>query len=62
MKTRRGEPSLDVEEIVLLAKISRPLPDTFHGLKDPELRYRQLRRPPDERGDAGRVRHEGSCD
>jgi lysyl-tRNA synthetase class 2 len=41
MKTRRGEPSLDVEELVLLAKISRPLPDTFHGLKDPELRYRQ---------------------
>jgi lysyl-tRNA synthetase, class II len=41
MKTRRGEPSLDVEEVVLLAKISRSLPDTFHGLKDPELRYRQ---------------------
>jgi lysyl-tRNA synthetase, class II len=41
MKTRRGEPSLDVEELVLLAKISRSLPDTFHGLKDPELRYRQ---------------------
>ncbi len=41
MKTRRGEPSLDVEELILLAKISRPLPDTFHGLKDTELRYRQ---------------------
>ena len=37
MKTRRGEPSLDVEELVLLAKISRPLPDTFHGLKDPSF-------------------------
>ncbi len=41
MKTRRGEPSLAVDELVLLAKVRRPLPDTFHGLKDPELRYRQ---------------------
>ena len=41
MKTRRGEPSLDVEELVLLAKNSRPLPDTFHGLRDTELKYRQ---------------------
>jgi lysyl-tRNA synthetase, class II len=41
MKTKRGEPSLAVDELVLLAKIGRPLPDTFHGLKDTELRYRQ---------------------
>ena len=41
MKTKRGEPSLAVDELVLLAKIRRSLPDTFHGLKDPELRYRQ---------------------
>jgi lysyl-tRNA synthetase, class II len=40
-KTRRGEPSLAVEELVLLAKIRRPLPDTFHGVQDPETRYRQ---------------------
>ncbi len=40
-RTRRGEPSLAVDELELLAKIRRPLPDTFHGLKDPELRYRQ---------------------
>jgi lysyl-tRNA synthetase class 2 len=40
-RTRRGEPSLAVDELVLLAKIRRPLPDTFHGVKDPELRYRQ---------------------
>ena len=40
-KTRRGEPSLAVDELTLLAKIRRPLPDTFHGLKDTELRYRQ---------------------
>ena len=41
MKTKRGEPSLAVDELVLLAKIRRSLPDTFHGLKDTELRYRQ---------------------
>jgi lysyl-tRNA synthetase class 2 len=40
-KTRRGEPSLAVDGIELLAKIRRPLPDTFHGIKDTELRYRQ---------------------
>src|SRR6266516_287647 len=40
-RARRGEPSLAVDELTLLAKIARPLPDTFHGLKDPELRYRQ---------------------
>ena len=40
-KTRRGEPSLAVDELTLLAKIRRPLPDTFHGLRDTELRYRQ---------------------
>jgi lysyl-tRNA synthetase class 2 len=41
MKTRRGEPSLAVDRIELLAKIRRPLPDTFHGLRDTEARYRQ---------------------
>ena len=41
MRTRRGEPSLRVHELVPLAKNRRPLPDTFHGLRDPELRYRQ---------------------
>ena len=41
MKTKRGEPSLAVDELVLLAKVRRSLPDTFHGLKDTELRYRQ---------------------
>jgi lysyl-tRNA synthetase class 2 len=40
-KTRRGEPSLAVDEFELLAKIARPLPDTFHGLTDTETRYRQ---------------------
>jgi lysyl-tRNA synthetase class 2 len=40
-KTRRGEPSLAVDELVLLAKIARPLPDTYHGLVDTETRYRK---------------------
>jgi lysyl-tRNA synthetase class 2 len=40
-RARRGEPSLAVDELVLLGKIRRPLPDTFHGLKDVEARYRQ---------------------
>jgi lysyl-tRNA synthetase class 2 len=41
MRTRRGEPSLAVDELELLAKIRRPLPDTFHGLQDVEARYRR---------------------
>jgi lysyl-tRNA synthetase, class II len=40
-RTKRGEPSLAVEKAELLAKIKRPLPDTFHGLTDVETRYRQ---------------------
>jgi lysyl-tRNA synthetase class 2 len=40
-KTRRGEPSLAVRELVLLGKIRSPLPDTFHGLTDTEARYRR---------------------
>jgi lysyl-tRNA synthetase, class II len=40
-RAKRGEPSLAVDELELLAKIHRPLPDTFHGLTDVETRYRQ---------------------
>jgi lysyl-tRNA synthetase class 2 len=40
-KTRRGEPSLEVRGLELLAKIRAPLPDTFHGLTDVEARYRR---------------------
>ena len=40
-KSRRGEPSLQVTELELLAKNRAPLPDTFHGLTDVELRYRK---------------------
>jgi lysyl-tRNA synthetase, class II len=40
-KTKRGEPSLAVTELQLLAKIGRPLPDTYHGVVDAETRYRK---------------------
>src|SRR5436305_5335259 len=40
-KSRRGEPSLQVDSLELLAHIHTPLPDTFHGLTDVELRYRK---------------------
>jgi lysyl-tRNA synthetase class 2 len=40
-RTKRGEPSLAVDELQTLAKIKRPLPDTFHGLVDAETRYRK---------------------
>jgi lysyl-tRNA synthetase, class II len=41
MKTRRGEPSLAADSVEVLAKIRRPLPDTFHGVTDVEARYRR---------------------
>jgi lysyl-tRNA synthetase class 2 len=40
-RSKRGEPSVEVTELQLLAKIRRPLPDTFHGVTDRETRYRQ---------------------
>jgi lysyl-tRNA synthetase class 2 len=40
-KSRRGEPSLAVSRLELLAKIRAPLPDTFHGVTDVEQRYRR---------------------
>jgi lysyl-tRNA synthetase, class II len=40
-RSKRGEPSLVVDRLELLAKIKRPLPDTFHGVTDVETRYRQ---------------------
>ncbi len=39
--TKTGETSVHVHSITLLSKSLRPLPEKFHGLKDPELRYRQ---------------------
>jgi lysyl-tRNA synthetase class 2 len=40
-KSRRGEPSLMVDALEVLSRIRTPLPDTFHGLTDVELRYRK---------------------
>lgn len=40
-KTKTGEWTLLVSELKLLCKTIRPLPEKFHGLKDPEKRYRQ---------------------
>ena len=40
-KSRRGEPSLAVDELTVLARNRSPLPDTFHGLTDTETRYRR---------------------
>ena len=39
-KTRAGEISVHATEVVLLAKALLPLPEKFHGLKDPDLRFR----------------------
>ena len=40
-RTKTGEVSVHARELTLLSKSLRPLPEKFHGLKDPELRYRQ---------------------
>ncbi|MGF7060895.1 lysine--tRNA ligase [Brassicibacter mesophilus] len=40
-KTKMGEISVKAEEISLLSKSLQILPEKWHGLKDPELRYRQ---------------------
>ncbi|AFS79355.1 lysyl-tRNA ligase LysS [Gottschalkia acidurici 9a] len=40
-KTKTGEVSVRVKEITLLTKSLQILPEKFHGLKDPDLRYRQ---------------------
>jgi len=39
--TKTGELSILVENLTLLAKSLRPLPEKWHGLKDIETRYRQ---------------------
>ena len=40
-KSRRGEPSVLAESVEVLSRNTQPLPDTFHGLTDVELRYRK---------------------
>ena len=41
-KTKTGEISIHAKEVTLLSKSLRPLPEKFHGLKDTDLRYRQI--------------------
>jgi lysyl-tRNA synthetase class 2 len=41
IRTRAGELSLELTDLVLLAKSLRPLPEKWHGLTDLESRYRQ---------------------
>ncbi|MBV8693587.1 MAG: lysine--tRNA ligase, partial [Actinobacteria bacterium] len=41
MKTRKGELSVRVHEWVLLAHTRRQFPDKWHGLSDPDTRFRQ---------------------
>jgi len=40
-RARRGEPSLFADTVEVLSRNTQPLPDTFHGLTDVELRYRK---------------------
>ncbi|MBW2449667.1 MAG: lysine--tRNA ligase [Deltaproteobacteria bacterium] len=40
-KTKTGEWTLLASELTLVCKSTRPLPEKFHGLKDPEKRYRR---------------------
>jgi lysyl-tRNA synthetase class 2 len=39
--TKTGEPSVHVRALTVLAKALRPLPEKWHGLTDPETRYRR---------------------
>jgi lysyl-tRNA synthetase, class II len=41
VRTKRGELSVKPRDLVLLTKSLRPLPEKWHGIKDPELRYRR---------------------
>jgi lysyl-tRNA synthetase class 2 len=41
MKSKTNEITIEVDRLVLLTKSLRPLPSTWHGLKDVEERYRQ---------------------
>lgn len=40
-RTRRNEPTIQVNSIKLLSKSLKPLPEKWHGLKNVETRYRQ---------------------
>lgn len=40
-RTQKGEISVHAHEVTLLCKSLKVLPEKYHGLKDPDLRYRQ---------------------
>ena len=40
IRTRRGEPSVEANNIAILCKSLRPLPEKWHGLTDTEIRFR----------------------
>ncbi len=40
-RTKRGEPTIKVSSLTLLAKSLQPLPEKWHGLSDTDTRYRQ---------------------
>ena len=40
-RTRRNEPTIQVNSLKLLSKSIKPLPEKWHGLKNVETRYRQ---------------------
>lgn len=40
-KTKTEEISVHIKDFQLISKALKPLPDKWHGLKDPDIRYRQ---------------------
>lgn len=40
-RTKRGELSIEVIEFEMLSKAIRPMPEKFHGIADPEIKYRK---------------------
>ena len=41
IRTKRGELSIKAERLTLLTKSHRPMPEKWHGLRDPEARHRR---------------------
>src|SRR5438445_2562461 len=41
VRTKRGELSVKTDAVVMLTKALRPLPEKWHGLKDPDLQQRR---------------------
>ena len=61
MTTKRGELSVSVDSWTLLAETTRSFPDKWHGISDPDMRYRQRYVDlwvTDEAREVFRVRHE----